>query len=951
MTLPPGIQDPAAGSTPEPGWVNDPSCRRVDRFVLGPEIGRGGMGRVHFAWDPILKRLLALKLLPGGDPEQQLRLLREARNQAKLEHPNICRIHDLGMDGDRPYIVMQLILGPTLSDLRPELDARSIAGLMADVAGAIHAAHRAGLIHRDLKPANILVAGRGTGRLVPFVVDFGLARDLQALDQTLSWAVMGTPAFMSPEQARGEALGPATDLYSLGATLYAMLSGHPPYEGTTLGGLLDAQAEGGVRHLGRRVQGVPADLETITLKCLEADPAARYATAQALQEDLHRFLAGRPILARPTGPFGRLAKWARRKPALAMTGAAGIVTTLLLGGWNVRTVRQTRLREQTAQRFAMEIRDAEHLLRIERMLPLHDIRTAEARLRLRIDEIRKGIARMGRIAQGPGLYAVGRGHLALREHGQALLELKAAWEAGFQAPEVAYAIGSALLETYQERELRVGPAADPKASLAAARQELLDPGLRWLQRASGAKVDHPNLARALISNAEGRHEEADRLYDQTLEAAPWLFEAWIGKAKNHLAWKALTPGLGEADIDRAYAAVRAMLQRAQLLAPSDDTARLLEASSIMGQQMQHSARDRREEGPLQEAQRILDEVARIRPGALDILLQSTELALQRGFLQLSQGRDPAAMLLDRTRPLQALRQESGWRLDPKKNQGVATLHHLYWVIAEADWRFGRDPGPALAEARRAREAFPLPDQHFVFPLLVEARHRIERGLDPGPIFAEAEAILEGRFHQSQDDAFVHSIHGELVVEKARWLLRRDQDAEKEIERGIASIGRGLQREPRMAYLYYSLPVLHALRAQSAHAHGQDPALHLQRALQTARRGVDINPANAQLRLAAAEAWLAEARILQSRGTDCGRSLAEARRHLDAGDRVNPRDFRLMLVRAEVEWEQARALERAGRDPAAALERMRKVCGLGRRTKGDEPRFQDLAALALRPWAS
>ena len=218
---------PSRSWTPESGnqpfWADDPACPRVERFLLGPEIGRGGMGRVHFAWDPMLRRLVAIKLLHGDDPEQHLRLLREARNQAKLDHPRVCRIHDLGMEGERPYIAMQLILGNSLSELRPELDYTGIAALMVEVAGAIHAAHLAGLIHRDLKPANILVTGRGTAQLTPFVVDFGLARDLKSQDETLSWAVMGTPAFMSPEQARGEALGPATDIYSLGATLYAML--------------------------------------------------------------------------------------------------------------------------------------------------------------------------------------------------------------------------------------------------------------------------------------------------------------------------------------------------------------------------------------------------------------------------------------------------------------------------------------------------------------------------------------------------------------------------------------------------------------------------------------------------------------------------------------------------------------------------------------------------------
>jgi eukaryotic-like serine/threonine-protein kinase len=165
-----------------PPWAKAADCATVDRYLLGPELGRGGMGRVHAAWDPMLKRVVALKLLLGPDPELHLRLLREARIQAKLDHPCICRIHDLGQAEGQPYIAMQLVPGRSLVDLRPELDFRAMALVMADVAGAIHAAHHAGLIHRDLKPANILVETRADGTLHPCVVDFGLARDLTLVD-------------------------------------------------------------------------------------------------------------------------------------------------------------------------------------------------------------------------------------------------------------------------------------------------------------------------------------------------------------------------------------------------------------------------------------------------------------------------------------------------------------------------------------------------------------------------------------------------------------------------------------------------------------------------------------------------------------------------------------------------------------------------------------------------
>jgi serine/threonine-protein kinase len=224
------------------------------------------MGRVHEAWDPLLRRKVALKLLHRGDPVQLLRFMREAQIQARVEHPQICKVFEVGSEGDQPYIAMQFISGKTLGEAREELDLRNTARIMAEVAGAIHGAHRQGLVHRDLKPSNILLEPQEDGSLKPFVLDFGLAKDQSVADQTLSWGFVGTPAFMSPEQARGDDPSAASDVYGLGATFYACCSGHPPYEATTLVGLAAQQTEHLVLPLRRTDPKFPKDLDTILLK-------------------------------------------------------------------------------------------------------------------------------------------------------------------------------------------------------------------------------------------------------------------------------------------------------------------------------------------------------------------------------------------------------------------------------------------------------------------------------------------------------------------------------------------------------------------------------------------------------------------------------------------------------------------------------------------------------------
>jgi hypothetical protein len=291
--------------------------------VLG-ELGRGGMGVVYKARQLLPPRTVALKMLRTGPHagEQELARFRaEAEAVARLQHPNIVQIFAVGEHEGLPYFSMEFCGGGSLAESiagTPQ-PAAAAAELVETLARAMHAAHRAGIVHRDLKPANVLLAEDGT----PKVTDFGLAKKLEEVGQTWSGAILGTASFMAPEQAAGKskAVGPAADVYALGAILYVLLTGQPPFQAPTdLDTIL--QVVGAEPMLPRRLNPqVPRDLETICLKCLEKDPRNRYATAADLAEDLRSFRAGEPIRARPPGPVDRAARWARSRPALAVSWA------------------------------------------------------------------------------------------------------------------------------------------------------------------------------------------------------------------------------------------------------------------------------------------------------------------------------------------------------------------------------------------------------------------------------------------------------------------------------------------------------------------------------------------------------------------------------------------------------------------------------------------------------
>ena len=329
--------------------------------ILG-ELGRGGMGVVYKARQRGLRRLVALKMVLSGahaGPSQLARFQTEAEAVARLQHPNIVQIYDVGEQNGLPFFSLEFVDGSPLDKQiggKPQ-PPRQAAQLVEALARAMHFAHDHGIIHRDLKPANILMTLDG----VPKITDFGLAKQLEeaAGSQTQSGTIMGTPSYMSPEQARGEVrgVGPLADQYSLGAILYELLVGRPPFVGaTTMETVLQVTKNEPIPP--KRLQlDVPSDLETICLRCLQKEPSKRYANCFELAEDLHRFLAAEPILARPIGRTERLWRWCKRNPKPAASAATILI--LLVSGcvgstWAALTIASERNQKESERALAIE---------------------------------------------------------------------------------------------------------------------------------------------------------------------------------------------------------------------------------------------------------------------------------------------------------------------------------------------------------------------------------------------------------------------------------------------------------------------------------------------------------------------------------------------------------------------------------------------------------------------
>jgi len=514
--LPPEAEEAAANG-----------ANHVGRYVKVSRLGAGGMGEVWRAWDRDLRRWVALKFLHYDDPAQLARFRREAQTAASLNHPNIASVYEVGEANGKPFLAMQLVQGATLAAL-PRDDARRGVALVRDAALAVHHAHEQGVIHRDLKPHNLMVEGSRV-----FVMDFGLAKPA-AVDSSLSIAgsILGTPAYMPPEQARGDAarVGPRSDVYALGATLYDLLTGGPPFQDTEVYALLKRVVDEEPVPLRRRNGRLDRELETIVMKCLEKDPDARYAGARELAEDLTRWLAGEAIQAHPPSWAYRVRKLLARRRAVVLTGSAVAVAALaiFLPNW---------LGARSRARFLGELGEIRAQMLVVKEWTRQSFRTPQD-IRTALDrEIAKVDAFLGRHPGLPqGYYVRAQGRLVQGDLDRAEEDLRGALRLDPSFAPAWTLLARVLLEQFDrrlgganEQEIRANRrAADPLLreageALRKGWQEGFDSIAieRWGLSRTTEDTIAETLSKALRTHyLERRTDEAIRLLEQGHRDAP-----------------------------------------------------------------------------------------------------------------------------------------------------------------------------------------------------------------------------------------------------------------------------------------------------------------------------------------------------------------------------------------------------------------------------------------------
>jgi hypothetical protein len=497
-----------------------PGLPQSARFKLATLIARGGTADVFRAFDTTLHRFVAIKVLRGSGGEARDVVLREARAQAQVEHPNVCRIYEVGEIGSLPFIAMQLVEGETLSRIRMELGATENIRVLRDVAEGMEAAHARGLIHLDLKPGNILMERLGEGGFRPLVTDFGLYLSVgggaeEVLRQR--WLPIGTPPYCSPEQLSRDwsAIDRRSDVYSLGVTLYMLLTGQSPFAETEPGALQEAILAGRVVRLRLRTPELAPDLEAIVHRAMALKVADRYDTARNLAEDLDRFLKGEPVLAKASGPLYAARKWILRNRLL--TSALGLAMLALLGSsmWIAWQSHRAREWARLSAHYERLLQDTQFSM-LDLAKPLHDTRASRDAAMGMIVAAEKSLGTEGALARGPLHLALGRLYLEQGFLEKAQLHLEASLGSGFGVEDTEVYLGMTLLMRYftELGDCSLIPGAERSRRVATAVRQFKEPALRFLKHSRQGK---PGGTVAQICEA---------VLEERVEAARSTLDAW-----------------------------------------------------------------------------------------------------------------------------------------------------------------------------------------------------------------------------------------------------------------------------------------------------------------------------------------------------------------------------------------------------------------------------------------
>ncbi len=894
------------------------------RYEIETELGSGGMGTVYLAYDRVLQRKVALKILAMHNKEQLRYFMREARVQAQIDHPHVCKIYDVGIEKNMPYLAMQYIRGYMLDDMMEELTIEEKVMIMAKIAEAVHEVHKHGIIHRDIKPSNIMVEVTEQGQYHPYILDFGVARLQNTSTQTEIDVIKGTPYYMAPEQAKGDvkSIGRHTDVYGLGVTLYELLTLSRPYEGDSSIEVLMKILQREPEPLRQRNPHVPVDLEIIVMKSISQEVSKRYSSARALAEDLQRYLRGEPISARSPTITYRISRWVKRNRILA---TMLLILTVVTVTWVSLLIYQTQRHRWITQKlesFVSEASEVRALLSYIYMQPSHDIRKPLRQLIERVDKLEKQLKEIGSVGEYAGYKALGEVYLALHNYPRALAYFEKMKEKGKLTSDAAVAYSIALGELYyQEKQIleRIKNKQEQERLKRVLHNKYLSPATQALQF---ALKHHGTTAReyveALWHFYSGYNKRAEELALYVIKNSYWSYLARIGgykiliKLYQDQANKAFAQGYTKEGL-KYLDNMKNFLQQALLIGRSDPSLHELNCNFVYLKAL-YNYWQKNFPNVWKSNEHVCKKALEIHPSSPRLLLATASYYNIMGQYLSSQGIKDGETYLRKA----IERAEQAKRLDPDNPYTYLTLGSCWSEIADLQLLAGQgNPLSSIQKSivylKKAKELQPEninvnEDICYVYstlgdiyrhtggnpikayqdgidlcenavkkhPNLIVLRHPlvdlytglstylIEKGKDPSLYLQRATEHLQDILAR-QEDAVVYINLGYSYRLLAAYKVEHDQDPTDTIDKALTYLQDGWNKYPHNFRFPANIGVIYTLKGEYTLKKGKQPFEDIRAAKEYLAKALQMAPNVAPLRQRATLPILTALKYIKQRG--------------------------------------------------------------------------------------
>ena len=778
-----------------------------------------------------------------------------------------------------------------------------------------------------------MVERKPDGGYRPVVMDFGLARDAnESAGMTESGAVMGTAAFMSPEQARGDVrrLDRRTDVYSLGAMLYDLLTGRPPFVADSMADTLIKVMTEEAPSLRSHLTSAPDALDTIVSKCLNKEAEERYATAKELADDLGRFLENKRIVGKKVSLLYRLRWRAQRNRPLVAVASALMASLLLLAVYGVRTRIQTLKKErmsrqqaELAQRLGQEIKDMEWLLRSARQLPLHDLSREKGIIRRRMAQLQAELQSYGELSRGLAYYALGRGHLALHEYPQALAQLEHAIEQGNQSADVHYALGLVLGKHFEQAmyEARLSGGGDwAQKQLKQIEPKYLHPAIASLKRSRGMRLDAPRYLEGLISYYQRDYQAALKHAEAALQDAPWLYEALKLSGDIHLeqALQARDNGRYE-DSEREFvAAVRSYTEAADSGRSDGEVYEGLAETWV--RQIETSLNQGKPtDVAYAAAVEASSKISRAEP---------TSIAgpLKRGYAALMTMVLIGAGMSSEARVEQCLSSaEAVLKLQPGHPYASDLAAGCYAFSADAAIAKGQDPGPLYRKALNLLEPAVQQSPYFLWGTNDLATIYVTYGAYlqlhgyPNSRSYLEKSVEYGKKAVALDGTFLNAAANLLIpYSKLMPFLNSEAEIQSVLKSADAHFASCVKTNDKFQLCYINYQILHSKAAQRTQLAGGDPQPRLTSAREALAKARKLGGSFLDLEQQTALMHLVEATASVGRKQSPELALSELDADLTRCFGIAAQDAMCRTLAVQAEWLRADWLLQQGSSPARAL---------------------------------